>query len=285
MNKTIRPAALIVAAFAAIAAAAQSFAQSVGETIHGALLGHMDRQGIMLYGFGRTPTAEDFAAYRVTNPNFAEIIQQPLYDYLLMPAAGSQLLTFFQSQIGQGVTTAPGGTVGSVKSYSDTNMQLSSQLPSGLEFLTQSVEVQFYPGSVSTANTFTTAAMTFFNAVASATVGGQLNDSNVFYIGGLLEFNVLNKNYLRLTPLVNFVPTRSLDFSGTIASNSATTSVIGAGVLRPGGLPFDLDPPVTLLPACNFSVTLTWPSVVPMPSGFNARVGVVLQGYQKRAGQ
>jgi hypothetical protein len=268
-----------------LAAAAVAFAADVAHRMHESLFGFMSAQGLVLHAFGRTPNESDFAAYRVTNPGFAEIIQQPLYDYQLMPGTGSQLLTFFQTQIGQGVTTAPGGTVGSVKSYSDTNMQLSSQLPSGLEFLTQSIEVQFYPGSVSTANTFTTATITYFAAVAAASVGAQMNDSNTFYIGGLLEFNVLNKNYLRMTPLVNFVPTRSLDLSAAVASNSATTAQVGVGIVRPGGLPFDLDPPVTLLPACNFAVTISWPAVVALPSGFNARVGVVLQGYQKRAGQ
>ena len=235
--------------------------------------------------FQRTPTPEDFAGYRVTNPNFSEIIRQPLYDYQLMPGTGSQKLTFFQQQIGQGITTALGATVGAAKTYSDTNMTLSSQLPSGFQFLTEAIEVQFYPGSVNTANTYTPATITFFNAVAAAAVGAQLNDSNTFYQGGLLEFNVLSKNYLRMTPLLNFVPQRSFDLSATIASNSATTSEVGAGVLRPGGIPFDLDPPVTLMPACNFEVSLSWPAVVALPSGFNARVGVVLQGYAYRAGQ
>lgn len=235
--------------------------------------------------FQSTPTGQTFDAFRVTNPGFAEIIRQPLYDYQILPGAGSQRLAFFQQPIGQGVTSALGATVGTAKTYADTNMTLASQLPSGFQFLIEALEVQFYPGSVSTANTYTPATITFFAAVAAATVGAQMNDANTFYQGGLLELNVLQKNYLRMTPLVNFVPQRSLDLSATIASNSATTSEVGAGVVRPGGIPFELDPPITLMPACNFEVALGWPAVVALPSGFNARVGVVLQGYAWRAGQ
>lgn len=236
-------------------------------------------------GFQRTPGAADFDAYRVTNPNFSEVIRQPLYDFQIMPGAGSQRLAFFQNPIGAGFTSALGAVAGTPKSYSDTNMTLAGQLPSGFQFLIEAIEVQFYPGSVSTANTYTPATITFFAAVAAATVGGQMNDANTFYQGGLLELNVLSKNYFRLTPLVNFVPQRSFDLSGFVASNSATTAEVGAGVLRPGGIPLELDPPITLMPACNFDITLLWPAVSALPSGFNARVGVVLQGYAYRAGQ
>lgn len=236
-------------------------------------------------GFQRTPTGADFDMYRVTNPGFSEVIRQPLYDFLLMAAAGVQRLAFFQTPVGAGLTTALGGVAGTPKTLSDTNMTLAGQLPSGFQFLTEAIEVQFYPGSVSTANTYTPAAMTFFAVAAAVTVGGQLNDSNIFYQGGLLEFNVLSKNYFRLTPLVNFVPQRSFDLAGFISSNSATVGVSGAGVLRPGGLPLELDPPIALMPACNFDISLLWPAVSAMPSTFNARVGVVLQGYAYRAGQ
>lgn len=235
--------------------------------------------------FIRTPTAVDFEQYRVTNPNFSEVIRQPLYDFLIMPGAGTQRLAFFQAPVGQGFTSALGATATSPKTLSDTNMTLAGQLPSGFQFLIEAIEVQFYPGSVATANTYTPAAMVFFAAVAALTVAAQLNDSNIFYQGGTLELNVLSKNYFRLTPLVNFVPQRSFDLSGFIASNSATTSAIGAGVLRPGGLPLELDPPIALMPACNFDITLLWPAVSALPSGFNARVGVVLNGYAYRAGQ
>jgi hypothetical protein len=116
---------------------------------------YMHSAGLVRSMFQGVPTAADFRAYRVTNPNFAEVVRQPLYDYNLMPGAGSQSLAFFQTPVGAGVATALGATVGSVKSYSDTNMELGGQLPSGFEFLCDAIRLEFYPGSVSTASTYT----------------------------------------------------------------------------------------------------------------------------------
>ena len=42
---------------------------------------------------------------------------------------------------------------------------------------------------------------------------------------------------------------------------------------------------MTLQPAVNFDVTLRWPALVATPSGFNGRVGIILDGYLMRASQ
>ena len=164
-------------------------------------------------------------------------------------------------------------------------MQLGGQLPSGLQFLADSVEVTFFPGSSATANTYAPATLGFFAAVAAAAVGGQINDVNTFYQSGMLEVNILSKNYLRETPLVPFAPKANLDFSGAIASNSATTSEVGFGFAKSAGRPYYLEPRILLQPAVNFEVLLRWPAAVALPSGFNARVGVILDGYMMRASQ
>lgn len=234
--------------------------------------------------FQSVPGPADFQNYRVTNANFAELIRQPLYDYTLYPGAGSAQLQFFQHQVGQGVTTSLGAVVGSPKSLSDTNMQLGGQLPSGLEFLCEAINVEFYPGSVATASTYTPAAMTFFNTIASATVGAHLNDANIFWQSGLFELNVSGKNYSRVTPLMKLVPDVTFDLTAAIANNSATTSAVGSGVLKPVGSIYELLPPISLQPSIAFESVIKYPAAVPLPSGFNARVGVTLQGYQKRAG-
>jgi len=233
----------------------------------------------------RIPNAADFEAYRVTNVNSQEVIRQPLYDYNIYPGAGSQSLTFFQTPVGQGVTSALGATAATPKTRSDTNMDLAGQLPSGLQYMIEGIEVFCYPGSVATANTYTPATITFFAAAAAATVGGQVNDSNTFYQSGLFILNVLAKAYLTVTPLIQFVPRASFDLSAAVATNSATVGEVGTAVLRPGGEPFMLTPPVAIFPAVNFSAQVTWPAVVAMPSGFNARVGVQFNGYMLRAGQ
>lgn len=73
------------------------------------------------------PTAGDFNSRRVTNPSQSEIIRNRFYDYQLYPTAGNTQLTFFSSPVGQGLTSALGGTVGSGKTLWDTNLELPKQ--------------------------------------------------------------------------------------------------------------------------------------------------------------
>ena len=227
----------------------------------------------------------DFASNRVTNPGQSEIIRQRLYDYQLYATAGYTQLAFFQAPIGQGITSAIGATVGSTKSVWDTNMELGGQLPSGKAYLIESIEVLFTPGTVNTANTYTQAGFNGFAAVAAVTVANWVNDVNTFYQSGLLELNVLSKNYLRETPLLAFPPKAHFDLSAAVATNSATTAEVTQSFAKAAGRPYYVEPRVTLQPAVNFDVTLRWPAVVATPSGFNARVGVILDGYMMRASQ
>lgn len=227
----------------------------------------------------------DFASNRVTNPGQSEIIRQRLYDYQLYPAAGTQQLSFFQAPIGQGVTTAIGGTVGAAKSQWDTNMELGGQLPSGKSYLIESIEVLFLPGASNVANTYTTASVVQFAAVAAAAASAALADVQQFYQTGMLEFNVLSKNYLRETPLMVFPPKAMLGVDSAISSNSATTALNGQSLAKAVGRPFYIEPRITLQPAVNFEVVLRWPALVPTISAFNGRVGVILDGYMLRASQ
>ena len=89
----------------------------------------------------RLPTAADFNARRVTNPNQSEIVRQRFYDYQLYATAGTTQLTFFSAPVGQGVTTALGGTAGTAKTLWDTNLELPNTLPSGKAFMIESIEV------------------------------------------------------------------------------------------------------------------------------------------------
>lgn len=233
----------------------------------------------------RIPTAADFNSRRVTNPSQSEVVRQRLYDYQLYPTAGATQFAFFQQPIGQGITSAVGGTVGSGKTQWDTNMELGGTLPSGKAFLIESIEVFFMPGSVSTANTFTPIKPLEFNATASATVGGQLADVNQIYQSGMLELNILSKNYLRETPLIAFPPKTQFNLDVGISSNSATTAVNVAENMRAAGRPYYIDPTIALQPAVNFEVLIRFPAAVATPSGFNGRIGVILDGYFMRASQ
>jgi hypothetical protein len=233
----------------------------------------------------RLPTAADFNARRVTNPNQSEIVRQRFYDYQLYATAGTTQLTFFSAPVGQGLTTALGGTAGTAKTLWDTNLELPNTLPSGKAFMIESIEVLFFPGSVSTANTYTIASPVLFNATAAAAVSSQLADVNSFYQSGMLELNILSKNYLRETPLLAFPPKANFNLDAAVSSNSATTALNGAVNMRAAGRPYYLEPTIALQPAVNFEVVLRFPAAVATPSGFNARVGVILDGYFMRASQ
>lgn len=233
----------------------------------------------------RLPTAADFNARRVTNPSQSEIVRQRFYDYQLYATAGTTQLTFFSAPVGQGITTALGGTAGTAKTLFDTNLELPNTLPSGKAFMIESIEVVFFPGSVNTANTYTVASPALFNATAAAAVSSQLADVNSFYQSGMLELNILSKNYLRETPLIAFPPKANFNLDAAYASNSATTATVGAVNMRAAGRPYYLEPTIALQPAVNFEVVLRFPAAVATPSGFNARVGVILDGYFMRASQ
>lgn len=233
----------------------------------------------------RMPTAEDFEARRVTNASQSEIIRQRFYDYQLYATAGTPQMSFFSQAVGSGITSALGATVGNPKSQWDTNLEINNTLPSGKAFMIESIEVLFLPGSVATANTYTPANLSLFAAVSAAAVTGALNDINTFYQSGMLELNVLSKNYLRETPLVAFPPKAHLTVESALASNSATTGVSANALGKAVGRPYYIEPTIALQPAVNFEVVLKWPAAVATPSGFNGRVGVILDGYFMRASQ
>lgn len=227
-----------------------------------------------------------FDAARVTNPDMSEAIRQSLYDFQIYPGAGTQSLAFFQSQVGQGITSAVGATASTAKTLADTNMTLSGQLSNGLMQLVESIEVYFYPGSVSTVNTYTIATLSFFLVAASAVPIARIDDTNIFYRSGSLAFTVLAKIYVQEAPLGRFPPKTNIEVQGAIATNSATVGELGFGASFAAGRPYFLDPlGIQLASTMNFNVTLTWPGLVALTSGFNARVGVVLDGFQGRASQ
>jgi hypothetical protein len=232
-----------------------------------------------------TPSQQDFMSGRVVNPDQSEVVRNRFYDSALYPTAGVGQIQFFSQPIGQGVTSAQGAVVGSAKTRFDTNMDLAGTLPSGKGYLIESIEVLFLPGSVSTANTYTLAALSLFNAAAAAAVYGPVNDVNSFYQSGLLELNILGKNYLSETPLLAFPPKAHLDVVAGIASNSATVGTIGVAFAKAAGRPYQLDPGITLESGVNFDVTVKWPAPVATPSGFNGRMSVFLDGVFQRASQ
>jgi len=215
----------------------------------------------------------------------AEGIRQTLFDHLLYPAAGTAQLLFFSQPKGQGVTTAQGAAVGGVKSIADTNMELSGQLAAGKAFCATSIEAVFYAGSSAAANTFALANPAQFNAVAAAAVAAQVADVNAFYQSGSLRFFIGSKAYLEEAPLMRFPPKVAFQMDAALSTNSATVGEIAAINAKAVGRPYMLEPQILLENGQNFAIELNYPGAVAMPSGFNARVGIILDGYLYRNSQ
>jgi hypothetical protein len=239
-----------------------------------------------------TPTLSDLSRYRVNQANQAEAIRQALYDFVLYPTAGQTQLLFFQNQNGAGSgvsgTTASGAVAGTAKSLSDTNMELAANLPRFKNFLAESIEVRIDPGSVATANTFTLANIGAFTAAAASAGFNVSNDVNALQQTGWLEFFIGSKLYLQEAPLGRFPPKCRMEVDAACAyatTVAATNSMLVVNVARAGGRPYYLNPRVVLTDSQNFVVRLNWPVAVATPSGFNARVGVLLDGFVFRASQ
>jgi hypothetical protein len=227
----------------------------------------------------------NFDTFRVTDPGQSEVLRQPLYDFLLYPAAGQAQFSFFQQPVGQGLTSTPGAVAGSPKTFADTNMSTGGQLPSGLEYLIEQISVYFFAGSVSTANTFTPVGVTTdaTGVLAAAAISAN-NDMVRIYNEGLLEFNVLQKNQIRDTPLRLFAPSNWMETDSSLSTTVATTSLAISNT-RPKGDPYILNPNISIQPTVNFGVNITYPGARTLPSTFNGRIGVRFDCLLKRAAQ
>jgi hypothetical protein len=233
-----------------------------------------------------TPTLADLQRYRVNRAGEPEVVRQSLYDFQVYPTAGQTQLTFFSQPVGQGKTSSSGATAGSAKTRADTNMELAGQLPRFKNQLVECIEVYWSAGSVSTTDTFTLANITAFAATAAAAVGGgKVNDINAIAVTGSVQFFIGSKIYLEEAPIGRFPPKTRLEVEAAVASNSATTAEVIVSNAYMAGRPYYLEPPVVLTDSQNFNVQCNWPVAIATPSGFNGRIGVVLDGYLFRAAQ
>lgn len=239
---------------------------------------------------GTIPSLQEALAYSVNRKNDVEGVRQSLYDFLLYPTAGQTQLTFFANPLGQGGSSSPGLTTANAKTLADTNMESAGQLPAPKMFLIESIEVQFEAGSVSTAATYTPQVVHSAAAAPAATnnasvAGGAANDIDAIRRSGWLNLFVGSKTYLNEAPIGRFPPKTRLEANGSVSTNSATTQAIEFAVAKWGGRPYYVEPAILLPSTQNFSVTLNWPVAVATPSGFNGRIGVILDGYLYRNSQ
>lgn len=212
----------------------------------------------------KIPTLADLQQYDVNRRGEYEGIRQSLYDSATYATAGQTQLQFFQIPQGQ-----------SSKTIADTNMKAAGQLPQPQHFLVESIEIYLFPGVLPVIEDTTIVESEFTNDMYTIAKSGSLD----FFIG--------SKSYLEEAPLNRFPPKTKLEphfgvhFTQAVAADQEITMDYAAWV----GRPYYLDPPVLLVPNQNWNVNLSWPSVVPTPSGIDAKIFVVLDGILYRQSQ
>lgn len=212
--------------------------------------------------------------YQVNRSQEYEVTRQSLYDFLTYDSAGQTSLTFFQQPIGQ-----------ASKTIADTNLELAGQLPAPKFFLVESIEIQLFPG---------VDPVTVTNATDSPNAVESEFTNDVYSVAesGSLDFFIGSKSYLQEAPLGRFPPKTRLqpEFAASIQSREATatdsSNQLKMDYAAFCGRPYFLDPYKILIPPTqNFTVRLAWPSAVALPSGQDARIGVVLDGVLYRLSQ
>lgn len=245
-------------------------------------------KNLVLYNMERDYSLADLDRYDVNAPGAVEKVRQRLFDFQIYPTAGTTQMTFFAQPKGQGNSSSP-GNAGNVKTYADTNMELAGQLPSPQAFIAESIEIVTFAGSSTAANTFATVTPMEFSTTAAATVDASINDVNAIGVAGWLDLYIGSKTYLRDAPLGAFPPKTFLALDAAVAlqgnGQTVTSTMATIANAKWSGRPYYLDPPITLRATQNFNITLNWPVAVATPSGFNARIGVILDGVLFRKAQ
>lgn len=233
------------------------------------------------------PTVEDFAANAVGINGKIELIWQPLYDWQIYPTAGIAALPFFTVPQGNGFSSQPIAAAGP-KTEADTNLVTASALPAPQSFWVDGLEVVIEPGATATANLWAAANPTIVLAAQAAASNVIAQDFSQISKSGLLKFNIMQKTYYQESPLHRFPQRSCVRADLSAASTSATAVSLTTTFARTEGQMVRFAPGYGIATSTNFNVNLTWPALVPTTapgSGFNARIGVFLNGWLFRAAQ
>lgn len=221
---------------------------------------------------GAIPDLEQLQTYSVNRKGEYEGIRQTLYDFQTYAAAGQTSLQFFQVPLGQGG-----------KTIADTNMDQAGSLPTPKYYLVESIEVYLFPG-VNIGQSQNAAATTAAESEFS-------NDVYAVEQSGSLRYFIGSKTYLEEAPIGRFPPKTclkteaaySLQMKQTAAADEVTALTYDYAVFA--GRPYYINPATLLIPTQNFKVSLEWPAAVALPSGQDARIGVVMDGILYRQSQ
>lgn len=207
---------------------------------------------------------------RLTMPGVKEAIREPLYDFLTYDSAATLSLRFFQEP--------QGGP--SSKTEADTNMTMAGQIPAGWKFSAEMLEVYILPGS----NASSYVRELPVKSGTSLAAPNFANDVWALVNRASVKITIGSKPYATL-PLLKAPPTVGLEVKPAVAVENTNTTVLNqltADYARLAGRPFVFDPILPIPANTNFDVTITWPAAVTLPSGFDCRIGVVLDGIRFR---
>ncbi len=177
--------------------------------------------------------------YRTQRPEMPEDLNQPLYDRVHYPAAGSNELPFFSNPRGTSVTLIQAGAATTVsKSYRDTNMENSGVVPSKMHKIS-GISIGFvHEDEGEPANP---------------------HDREKIRSGGYLQLRIIDKDIL-IVPLI-MIPELNPNVIG--ATTATTTTIIGnAGGGGLGAKMYQFSIPITLNPNENFSVKMNFTGTV-----------------------
>ncbi len=210
------------------------------------------------------PSMGGLNQYDVTLNGY-EASTQTLYDFQPLAATGVTQLAFFSNPVGQ-----------ASKTYSDTNMTLSGQLPANQQFLITGIEIVLFP-------TVPAVAANNPAAFGANAVAAQVNDVYLFTRTGNLALTIGSKNYLQEAPLGKLPPKTHLEINAALATSTtpAADSQSRIAYAYAAGRPYNLRAPLRLTPNLFFGVTIAWPEGAQTFSN-PMRVGVVLDGILYR---
>jgi len=223
-------------------------------------------------GRGNIPNLTELQSYAVNRKGQYEGIRQSLYDFQTYAAAGQTSLTFFQVPLGQAGKTA-----------ASTNLEVAGSLPQPKHQLVESLEIYFFPG-VDPVNVVSGVA-------GSIVASNYANDVDAVMQSGSVDFFIGSKTYNEEAPILRYPPKTCLksEFAAALDVKQAAAAdaevEITMDYATAAGRPYFINPAVLLIPTQNFKVTLNWPVAVPLPSGQDARIGVVLDGVLYRQSQ
>ncbi len=231
-------------------------------------------------GGGRPILSPDYLlAHRVGIPGQKDVIWNPLFDFQAYPSGGfgGNQTTFFSNQQGQGISSAPGVGTNVPKTQFDTNLAAPNQLTLGNEFYCIGSETLFYPG----VSNVTNAAFGLLPGRSDVPTSIGLFVNDVYEVGcqGFKALKIgTDRYYIQDGPLAMFPPVTRLAVAAAVSGNAATNAGGEIAYAAFSGEPYTCVP-IYIQTNQLFTLFITFPTQIALPSGQIGRIGERLRGY------